>query len=343
MMDLLKFNRISLCTIVFVCLLYSCKEQQQILVRNDANGGALGTSYNLIYFSETPLDLQTQIDSVFGVMNQSLSTYIPGSDISKINRGDSTLVVDTMFQDVFNLSKEVHKETKGYFDPTVGVLVNAWGFGPGKQMKLDSTRVDSLLKYVGFDKVRISKENQILKDSPSIYFDFNAIAKGYAVDRLAKMMDANGVNNYLLEVGGELVAKGRNTTKNKSWVVGIDDPQVVEGRELKLMIQLENKAMASSGNYRKFRVDKETGKKYVHTINPITGYTKNGTTLGVTVLANSCAEADAYATSFMAMDFTEVLELVEAKKNIEVYIVYLDDTGNIQEFMTDGVKELIVE
>ncbi|WP_298506219.1 FAD:protein FMN transferase [uncultured Maribacter sp.] len=342
MKDLLRFNKISLYAIAFVYLFYSCKQQEE-LVRNDANGAALGTTYNLIYFSEAPLDLQSQIDSVFAVMNHSLSTYIPESDISKINRGDSTLIVDKMFQEVFQLSKEVHKETKGYFDPTVGTLVNAWGFGPGKQIRLDSAKVDSLLNYVGFNKVQLSNENTILKDDPSIYFDFNAIAKGYAIDRLAKMMDANGITNYLLEVGGELVARGINPIKNKTWVVGIDDPQVVEGRELKLIIKLQNKAMASSGNYRKFRVDEKTGKKYVHTINPITGYTKNGTTLGVTVLANSCAEADAYATSFMAMELKEVKMLLKNNKTLEAYIIYLDKNGETQEFMTKGVKKLVVK
>lgn len=341
-MDLLKFKNLP-CLIVFVFLLFSCKEREQEFVRNDANGTALGTTYNLIYFSEAPLDLQLQIDSVFAVMNHSLSTYIPESDISKINRGDSTLVVDTMFQEVFKLSKQVHKTTKGYFDPTVGTLVNAWGFGPGKQIALDSTKVDSLLKYVGFNKVSLTREHRIKKENSNIYFDFNAIAKGYAIDRLAVMMNNYGIHNYLLEVGGELVAKGHNPYKNKSWIVGIDDPQVIEGRQLKLMIKLEDKAMASSGNYRKFRVDESTGKKYVHTINPITGYTKNGTTLGVTVLANSCAEADAYATSFMAMELKEVKMLLNNNKTLEAYIIYLDKNGETQEFMTKGVKKLVVE
>ncbi len=341
-MDLLKFKSL-LYLIVFVVLLFSCKEHKQEFVRNDANGAALGTTYSLIYFSEQTLDLKLQIDSVFTVINQSLSTYIPESDISKINRGDSTLVVDTMFQEVFELSKEVNKTTKGYFDPTVGTLVNAWGFGPGKQIALDSSKVDSLLKYVGFNKVSLTREHRIKKENSNIYFDFNAIAKGYAIDRLAVMMNNYGIHNYLLEVGGELVAKGINPNKNKSWVVGIDDPQVIEGRQLKLMIKLEDKAMASSGNYRKFRVDESTGKKYVHTINPITGYTKNGTTLGVTIIASSCAEADAYATSFMVMELKEVKMLLNNNKTLEAYIIYLDNNGETQEFMTKGIKELIVE
>jgi len=169
MMDSFRLNRIVPFFGILALLVVSCKEpSNKGLVRNDANGAALGTTYNLIYFSDSPLDLTKQIDSVFRVMNRSLSTYIPESDISKINQGDSTLVVDAMFQEVFNLSKVVHKNTKGYFDPTVGVLVNAWGFGPGKQIELDSMRVDSLLGYVGFDKVRLNTKHQIIKEKPSM-------------------------------------------------------------------------------------------------------------------------------------------------------------------------------
>ncbi len=340
-MDLLKFKTRYLVIAIFLVFV-SCKMQSKSLFQNNNSGSALGTTYNLIYFSEKQLDLQTQIDSVFNVMNQSLSTYIPESDISKINSGDSTIVVDKMFEEVYTLSKEVHKQTKGFFDPTVGVLVNAWGFGPEKKIELDSSKVDSLLEYVGFNKVSLSKQNKIIKENIHIRFDFNAIAKGYAIDRLAKMLDNYNIDNYLLEVGGELVAKGINTKKQKKWVVGIDDPQVEEGRQLKLMLNLNNKAMASSGNYRKFRIDKKTGKKYVHTINPITGFTKNGTTLGVTVLANSCAKADAYATSFMAMELVEVKKVLSKDKELEAYIIYVDKEGNTKEFMTSGIKKLMV-
>ena len=240
-----------------------------------ASGPALGTSYSIIYLTKDQLDIQKQIDSVFTVINQSMSTYIPDSDISKINRGDSSVAVDFMFRDVFEISKAVHRKTGGYFDPTVGVLVDAWGFGPGEQIQLDSTKVDSLLAYVGFEKVNITEEGRIIKENSGIRFDFNAIAKGYAIDRLGVMLDQLNVEHYLIEVGGELLAKGENRQKNKRWVVGIDDPQVTEGRRLMRTIFLKNRAMASSGNYRKYRIDSITGEKYVHTIDPKSGYTKN--------------------------------------------------------------------
>lgn len=157
------------------------------------------------------------------------------------------------------------------------------------------------------------------------------------------MMDEKKIDNYLLEVGGELVAKGINQIKKKPWVVGIDDPQIEKGRRLKILIELKNQALASSGNYRKFRIDSLTGKKYVHTIDPITGYTKNGNTLGATVLANSCAKADAYATAFMAMGLNLTKELLSQQKELEAYIIYLDENGEAREFMTEGFKKTILE
>jgi len=324
-------------------LISSCVPKEVKIFKNQNVGGALGTSYSLIYLSEQELDYQVQIDSVFEVINRSLSTYIPDSDISKINRADTSLVVDHMFRDVFELSKEIHRETSGYFDPTVGTLVNAWGFGPGEQIALDSAKVDSLLQYVGFEKVALKADGRIEKQRKKIYFDFNAIAKGYAIDRLGKMLDQKGIENYLLEVGGELVAKGENILRQKQWAVGIDDPQVEIGRVSKMAIRLRNQALASSGNYRKFRVDSLTGKKYVHTIDPKTGFTKNSNTLAVTVLAKNCATADGYATAFMAMSLAEVQEYLAKQEALEAYIIYLDDTGESQEFMTEGFEKSVLK
>lgn len=323
--------------------LASCSLKEFEVVENRSVGAALGTSYSIIYLTGNKVDYQREIDSVFTVINRSLSTYIRTSDISRINQGDSTIVVDQMFRDVFELSKEVYQRTDGYFDPTVGILVNAWGFGPGRQIKMDSTKVDSLLDYVGFDKVDIGEDNRIFKSNPNIYMDFNAIAKGYAIDRLAAFLNAMKVQDYLIEVGGELVAKGENKIKNKPWVIGIDDPQIEEGRTLKIMVHLKDRALASSGNYRKFRIDSLTGKKYVHTVDPKTGFTKNANTLGATILAGSCAKADAFATAFMAMDLDNSMKLLSQQKELDGYIIYLDAHGAVQEFMTDGFQKLIVK
>ncbi len=321
-------------------ILNSCDSEKKH-IKNQNVGGALGTSYSIIYLSGSKLDFQTEIDSVFDVVNQSMSTYISTADISKINKGDSTVVIDKMFKEVFELSKEIHRKTDGYFDPTVGTLVDAWGFGPGEQIALDSVKVDSLLKYVGFDKVELTSHGTIKKERPEIKFDFNAIAKGYAIDRLASMLDENGISDYLVEVGGEVVGKGMNRIKEKDWVVGIDDPTDEGSGQARQLINLKNRAMASSGNYRKFRIDEETGEKYVHTIDPKTGYTKNSSTLAVTVLAKDCATADAYATAFMAMDMIDVEKLLLNLDSIDAYIIYSDAQGSIKEFLTDGFKKVV--
>lgn len=330
--------------LLFVLLFMSaCREMKPQLIRNFNSGPALGTSYNITYLAEKELDYQTEIDSVFDAVNRSMSTYIKSSDIARINSGDTTVIVDQMFREVFELSKEVYRKTNGYFDPTVGILVNAWGFGPGEQMPLDSAKVDSLLRYVGFHKVSLNTDNQVHKEYPEIQFDFNAVAKGYAIDRLAVLLERKGLRDFLVEVGGEVVTKGENRIRKKPWVVGIENPQSNGERRFKAMIQLKNRALASSGNYRKFRIDPMTREKYVHTIDPKTGFTKNSRVLGANVIAGTCARADAYATAFMAWDLEESIQLLSGEEELQGYIIYLNDQGETSEFMTSGFRELIIE
>ncbi len=326
--------------LLLLSLLASCETQQQT-VKNQARGSALGTTYAITYLSTTKIDVQKSIDSVFKAVNRSMSTYIPNSDISRINEGDTTIKVDHMFKEVFEISKEVHKASKGYFDPTIGVLANAWGFGPGKQIKLDDHKVDSLLQFVGFDKVQLNKQGFLIKQAPEIRLDFNAVAKGYAIDRLAKMLDNQGFSNYLVEVGGEVYAKGINTTNGNTWSVGIDDPTNLRERGSAAIIGLEDKALASSGNYRKFWIDEETGKKYVHTIDPKTGYTKNSKVLATSVIADNCATADAFATAFMAMDLEDTKLYLGNQQSIEAFIVYLNDNDIATLYMTKGFEALL--
>ncbi len=339
MKDLLKYS--SGWTCLLLLALISCQEQNKTILHQHA-GGALGTTYSILFFAQENTDLQKEIDSTFFHINSSMSTYIPDSDISKINSGATAIKVDAMFQEVFNLSKRIHAETQGYFDPTVGVLVNAWGFGPGEMQVLDSTKVDSLLQYVGLDKVSLEEDQIIKMEVEGIQLDFNAIAKGYAIDRLGILLKDKGIEDFLVEVGGEVVTRGINQEKEKEWTVGIDDPQVEFGRRLKLAIRLKDRAMASSGNYRKFRIDSLTGIKYVHTIDPKTGFTKNSNMLGATVLASTCAEADGYATAFMAMPLAESIAFLSAHEELDGYLIYVDEEGSLEEFRTQGFQELAV-
>src|SRR5690606_2960509 len=186
-------------------------------------GEAFGTTYNIQFYSENGINFQKGLDSVIAAVNHSVSTYIQDSDISKVNKGDSTVVVDSIFKEVFEISAEVNKRTNGYFDPTIGVLRNAYGFGDVKPLKnIDSVTLDSLMKYVGFHKVRLNQDGTISKEFPQIYFDFNAVAKGFGIDCLGRYLESVGVKDYLIELGGEILAKGENLSKNQDWVVGIE-------------------------------------------------------------------------------------------------------------------------
>ncbi len=306
-------------------------------------GSALGTTYSIQYSGAMARTYKKQLDSIFAAVNQSMSTYIPTSDISRINAGDTTVQVDAMFEEVLRLSKEVHRVSEGAFDPTVGQLVNAYGFGAAQGFKVvDSAKVTQLLKGVGLDKVTLTPEKKIRKTDPSVYLEFNAIAKGYCIDRIGVFLEQQGIEHYLIELGGELLAKGQNVVKQKDWVVGIDDPTELEQRVITTTMRLKDRAMATSGNYRKFRIDPETGNKYVHSIDPLTGYPKLSNVLSVSVLAASCVEADAYATTFMIMDLDETKALLQEHTGLDVYIIFADVDGEIEVFSTQGFEDMLL-
>ncbi|MCB0458154.1 MAG: FAD:protein FMN transferase [Flavobacteriaceae bacterium] len=324
-------------------LLLGCEEKAEQLLL--LQGNAFGTTYSIQYYSQKEFDAQKGIDSVFAAVNKSVSTYIPDSDISKINQGDSTVVIDAIFKEVFLLSEKIHQQSQGYFDPTVGVLRNAYGFGDTKPLqKLDSLTLDSLRQYVGFSKVKLTAEGTIQKQFSEIYFDFNAVAKGYGIDCLGRYLESQGVANYLIELGGELRSKGQHLEKQKSWVVGIETiDSKLENRSYSHTVTIENEGMASSGNYRKFRIDSLTGKKYVHTINPLTGEAEESNVTSATVLAKTCAEADAYATAFMAMGLEKSQQLLSVLEGVEAYLTYIDANHQSQVFVTEGFQKKLLD
>ncbi|GAA0873224.1 FAD:protein FMN transferase [Gangjinia marincola] len=308
------------------------------------SGRALGTTYNISYFDLENTLVERKVDSVIDAVNQSMSTYIDSSDISKINRGDSTIKVDRMFREVMDVSKDIHQRTQGIFDPTVGNLINFYGFGAEeKSVRVDSILVDSLMNYVGFEKVSISAEGYIKKENPEIYLEFNAIAKGYAIDRIGHSLRDLGADHFLIELGGELLAQGINIEKDKPWVVGVDDPITADReRGTQTALNLRNRGMATSGNYRKFKIDSITGQRYLHIINANTGYPEKTDVLSASVLAVTCAEADAYATAFMAMGVEESKKLLNSLAGIQAYLVYIDDADETQVFVTPGFEKEIV-
>lgn len=325
-------------------LLFSCEKENEI-ESHTFQGEALGTTYMVSYFYNDDLNFERSLDSIMDEINSSMSTYITKSDISRINRGDSTVKVDDNFVNVFNASNKIFKETNGFFDPTVGVLVNAYGFGPGEPLKkIDRVKLDSLRNLVGFDKVSIKEDKTIRKVDPSVYLDFNAIAKGYAIDVIAEYLESKNVSNYLIELGGELRAKGENMDSGNSWIVGIDHPDKMrKANSYQAKVKLSNAAMATSGNYRKYREDSITGQKYVHTINPITGKAERSNLLSASVLAENCMLADGYATAFMALGLERTKKVLEKLENVEVYIMYSTEDGKTEVFSTPGFEKNLVE
>jgi thiamine biosynthesis lipoprotein len=306
--------------LLLVFVIASCTN---VPTRQQYNGEALGTTYSIIAYADEDLELDQSLSELFDQLNQSMSTYHPQSDISKINRGER-VQVDSLFRFMFEKSAEINILTSGYFDPTVGILVDAWGFGAESLNAFNATQVDSLLQFVGFSKLSLTDTNEIVKAYPGIRIDFNAIAKGYALDLIADLLVAKNSSNFLIELGGEIVTKGINLDSLKSWRVGIDDPQAKEGeRSITRTITLTDESMATSGNYRKFRIDSLTGERYVHTINPLTGLAVPSSVLSASVIAPDCATADAFATAFMTMPLEDSKRLI-AQEGLSVFLIYAD-------------------
>lgn len=314
---------------VILTLFIACKKQQTKI--KTLQGNAIGTSYSIKYIAPENTNFELKIDSIIDIVNKSTSTYIPSSDISKINQGDTTITVDAIFEEVYKKSKKIYTETNGDFDPTVGILVNAWGFGPGAKINdLDSLKIDSLLKYVGFDKVDL-KNKKVSKLYPEIYFDFNAIGKGYLVDMIAREFEAANIKNYMVEIGGEIRVRGKNQ-HNEYWKIAIENPNEDGTRSFATVIQLKNEAMATSGNYRKYRIA-ENGKKYVHTINTKTGYASESNLLSASVISNSdCADVDGYATALMAMGLEKSKAFLEKHNNLKAFLIYANENHEIKTY-----------
>ena len=308
-------------------------------------GEAQGSTYHIKYIAERDENLKPAIDSILEVIDRSMSTYRPDSAISKINQGDTTVVVDEHFRKVFEASQQIWQESEGLFDPTVGVLVNAWGFGKQKISEADlptDKKIDSLKKYVGFDKVALTEKNLIKKRYTEILFDFNAIAQGYTSDVVANYLSARGIKNYIVEIAGEMYLKGKNTVEDKLWTIGVENPlKPLDDRDLVATIQFTDKGLATSGNYRKVWID-SNGRKYVHSINPITGRATQSDVLSATVVAPSTMLADGYATMFMVMGLAKSKAFLEKHPDLAVLLVYSDDKHQEATYKTKSFEKLII-
>lgn len=339
-------------SLFFITLLYSCKEKEaenNPIKAQEFVGNAIGTTYAIKLFSDQEQEVKRQVDSIIDMFNNSMSTWVEGSLINRINAGEDSVLVGIPFKEVFNQAQEVYKNTYGYFDPTVGNLVNAYGFGAnGKQERIPTpSQIDSLKQYVGFDKMQLVPS--VVKDSfyikaaqKGMYLEFNAIAKGTLVDYISRLLDGKNIDNYLVEVGGEIVTKGINLERDSKWAVGIDDPNQQPGERVYItVVELSNVAMAGSGNYRKFKIDPKSGQEFVHTVNPLTGQAIPSEVLGVNVIAKNCTLADGYATAFMAMPLEKSKELIKKLKDIEVLIMYTDKNGLLRFETSPGFEKYV--
>lgn len=315
----------------------SCNKKFQLI---KISGNTQGTTYTITYYSADNIDLQPEIEKILNDFENSLSIYRPNSIVSRINSNDSAVIVDDYFITVFKKSMEISQATNGAFDITVGPLVNAWGFGFKNKIDPDSNKIKELRRNVDFRMVNLIK-NRIIKAYPEISLDFNAIAQGYTVDIIAKFLENKNIQNYLVEIGGEIKAKGKKED-GKCWTIGIEEPSDNNiNRNLKATMQLCDKALATSGNYRKFYI--KDGIKYSHTIDPKTGYPVQHSLLSASVFAESCMEADAYATAFMVMGMEKATQFIEKHPELDVYFIYADANGKLKTLVTKNLEQLINE
>lgn len=327
------------CSVITLSLL-SCSPPPEYA---EINGLTQGTTYHIV-IEKTPgldiMELRQQVEKLLADVDNSLSIYNDSSVISLINAGASDRT-DILFREVFKKSMIVSELSGGLFDITIGPLVKAWGFGPDAIKRFDETMLDSLLALVGMDKVRLEGD-RIIKADPDMFIDVNAIAQGYTVDLLVELLKKEGIAECLVEVGGEVRTAGDK--RGSGWHVGIDTPadgNFTPGAELQAKVRLDNRALATSGNYRRFFV--EDGVKYSHTIDPRTGYPVRHTLLSATVIASDCATADAWATACMVAGTGPAIAFLERYDFLEGYLIFSDENGEMRSWMSEGCRGLIEE
>lgn len=324
-------------------LLVACTRTPQV---QQFRGKTMGTTYQVTYIG-TGLAFTAEVESLLTEINQSMSTYMPTSLISRINASTDTNQwhsVDRHFKVVFQRSREIYKDTGGAFNPAVGPLVDAWGFGAGNPESLpDDNRVRALLGVVDFDAFDIQEAPfAVRKHSAEARLDFSAIAEGYGVDAVGELLERGGVENYLVEIGGEVRARGERE-KGRPWRVGVERPaeNALADRQVLKVFELRDRGLATSGTYRNYQI--QNGRKIAHIIDPKTGYPAQNSLLSVTVIAGDAMTADAYATALMVMGLEEGIAFVEARKGLQAYFLVEGESGKIDEKRTSGFPSAVEE
>ena len=302
-------------------------------------GMVFGTVYKITY--QHADDLQNDIKQALMEVDNSLSPYNPNSIITRINHNEDT-VLNEHFTQVFTLAEKISQETDGAFDITVAPLVNAWGFGFKHSIDIDPSVIDSLKSFVGYRKVRL-ENSKVVKDDERVMLDCSAIAKGYGVDRVARLLDQKGVKHYMVDIGGEVVLKGKNP-RMKTWRIGINKPiedSLSINQELQTILEVTGVGMATSGNYRKFYY--KDGKRYAHTIDPREGTPVQHNILSATVIAPDCTTADAYATAFMVMGLEQAKTFCEEHPELNAYLICDGEGDGYEIYYTPGLESFIVK
>lgn len=315
----------------------SCKNVSQEPRFVNFRGVVFGTYYSISYYCPRGEVYQESIDSLFREFNSSLSAYDPHSLLSRINRNE-TDTADAFFLPVLQRSLEIAQKTGGAFDPTVSPLVNAWGFGPGKPLTMTPARMDSLRRIVGHEKVSV-EGSRVVKQIPQIQFDFNAIAKGYASDLAGEFLQARGVTAYMVELGGDLVARGRKPD-GSGWRIGLEKPapDMQAPQEWMYLVEVIDQGVATSGSTRKYI--EEDGRRYSHTIDPHTGRPVKHNLLSVTVFAPDCMSADAFATAFMVMGLDASRDLVQQHQDLEAFFIWAENEDQFGTYATPGINAI---
>lgn len=297
-------------------------------------GQTQGTTYRIKYVDAHQRSFQREVDSLLAEIDQSLSLYRPDSEISTFNRSMSFQFRLPHFYAVLKKSEEIFHQTQGAFDPTVMPLVEAYGFGPKKMPKGQFVNKDSLLQYVGFQYIKFDSV-KVAKLKPHVRLDLNSIAQGYSVDQVATLLELQGIQNYMVEIGGEILAKGQKND-GQAWVIGIENP--LHPAKLQTKMNLTNRAMTTAGNYRN-RYE-ANGQLFSHIINPKTGEMEQSAILSVTVFAKHAITADGYDTAFFVMGLEVTKRFLTTHKDLDVYIIYGDEKGNLSTYSTEGLKTL---
>jgi FAD:protein FMN transferase len=300
-------------------------------------GKTMGTTYHITYFDEQERNFKTQVDSLLQLVNKSISTWDSTSEISRFNKAQRSIKFSLpYFLPPLQISQQVVSATHGAYDPTVMPLVNAWGFGPKKIEKPDTTEVERVKAYVGFEKLSFNQDS-LWKNDARVQLDFSGIGQGYGADVVTAFLKAKGIVNALIEVGGEGMAIGKNIKTGKPWTLGLVNP--LQPETYIGYITLENKSFSTSGNYFNYRV--VDGRRYSHTIDPNTGYPTNKAILSASVFSDDCTTADAWATAIMCMGHEKAIELLKSQPNIGVCLLYSNESGGVERFISENVAALI--